>query len=146
MTAVSIEAIPQALKALSRWVAWRREERDGKPTKVPYNVLTGNKASVTDPDDWATFEQAIAAFEAGGYDGIGFVLTADDPFAGVDLDHCLDPNTGVLEPWASSIVDQLHSYTERSPSGEGLRIFVIGKLPPGRRRKGPIEFYDSQRY
>ena len=148
MTVVSVEAIPQALKTLRRWVGWKLEQRDGKPkpTKTPYSVLTGNLASVTNPKDWATFEQAIAALEAGGYDGVGFVLTADDPFAGIDLDHCLDPSTGVIEPWALSIIDQLHSYTERSPSGTGIRIFVLGKLPPGRRRKGPIEFYDDQRY
>lgn len=146
MTAVSIECIPQGLKDRPQWVAWRREERNGKLTKVPYNAISGKTASITKPNDWTTFEQAIAALEAGGYDGIGFVLTADDPFAGVDLDHCLDPATGVIEPWALAIVDQLHSYTERSPSGTGLRIFVKGTLLGKGRKKGPIEFYCDARY
>lgn len=146
MTTVSVESIPKELKNLPQWVGWRREERNGKLTKVPYNASTGNFASITNPGDWATFEQAISAFQGGGYDGVGFVLTKDDPFTGIDLDHCLDPATGVIEPWALSIIEQLNSYTERSPSGTGIRIFVLGKLPPGRRRKGPIEFYDAERY
>ena len=146
MTTVICDSIPQALKDLPQWVAWQREERNGKLTKVPYNAVTKKRASITNPADWATFDQAIAVFNEGGLDGVGLVLTADDPFAGIDLDHCLDPSTGVIEPWALSIIDQLHSYTERSPSGTGIRIFVFGKLPPGRRRKGPIEFYDAERY
>lgn len=146
MTTVSVESIPQELKNFPQWVGWRREERNGKLTKVPYNASTGNLASITNPGDWATFEQAISAFQGGRYDGVGFVLTKDDPFTGIDLDHCLDPATGVIEPWALSIIEQLNSYTERSPSGTGIRIFVLGTLPPGRRRKGPIEFYDDQRY
>lgn len=143
-TPVQFDAIPHALKALPQWVLWRREERNGKLTKVPYNATTRAQASVTNETDWATFGQATAI--CGQYDGIGFVLTASDPFTGIDLDHCLDQATGQIEPWALAIVDQLHSYTERSPSGTGLRIFVLGKLPPGRRRKGSIEFYDTERY
>ena len=146
MTTLHLDSIPQALKDLPQWVVWRREMRDGKPTKVPYNAITGNRASVTNPADWGTFEQATEALARGQFDGIGFVLTKDDPITGVDLDHCLDPLTGIIEPWALAIVDQVHSYTEISPSNTGLRIFVRGKLPPGRRKKGPIEFYDAERY
>lgn len=143
---VAFDAIPHALKAIPQWVLWQREERDCKSTKVPYNAITGKPASVTKPNDWATFGRAMAGFNAGKFDGIGFVLTKDDPFTGVDLDHCVDPATGVVEPWALAIIYQLHSYTERSPSRAGLRIFLFGRLPPDRRRKGPIEFYDAGRY
>lgn len=144
MTTLVLDSIPQPLKDLPQWLVWRREERGGKITKVPYNPATGALASVTNAADWATFEEAVAA--SSKYDGIGFVLTADDPFTGIDLDHCYDPKTGVIEPWALAIVDQLFSYTERSPSGTGLRIFVKGTLIQKGRKKGPIEFYDAKRY
>ena len=75
---VCADKIPSELKALPQWVVWRREERDGKPTKVPYNAITGNRASVTNPADWGTFDQATDTFSAGGFDGVGFVLTKDD--------------------------------------------------------------------
>ena len=65
----------------------------------------------------------------------------DDGIAGVDLDHVFDPETGAIEFCAQSIVDRLNSYTEISPSGEGLRIFVYAKLPPKDRRIAHFECY-----
>jgi putative DNA primase/helicase len=42
----------------------------------------------------------------------------------------------------------LNSYTEFSPSGEGVRIFVRGSLPSGiaGKKRGNIEAYSSGRY
>ena len=31
-------AVPAELKALRQWVVWREEQRDGKPTKIPYKI------------------------------------------------------------------------------------------------------------
>jgi primase-polymerase (primpol)-like protein len=139
-------AIPAALKDLSRWVVWKYEQRDGKPkpTKVPYDAKTGKNASCTDPSTWTTFKKAVAVRNR--YSGIGFVLTDADDIAGVDLDHCLNPETGVIEQWALDIIKPLNSYTEISPSGTGIRIFMRGTLPPVGRKKGQIEFYDDERY
>jgi putative DNA primase/helicase len=138
--------IPAELRARPQWVAWKAEVRDGKPTKVPYDPRTGAKAATDDPRTWASFDVAVRALEIGRYDGVGYVFAADDPYVGVDLDKCRDPETGAVEPWALEIVRRLNSYVEISPSGRGLHIIVRGKLPPGRRRKGPIEMYDSGRY
>jgi putative DNA primase/helicase len=77
--------------------------------------------------------------------GVGFVFTKDDPYAGIDLDHCRNPETGEIAPWAQAIVDYLSSYTEVSPSGTGVKIFVRGALPAG-AHKSAIEAYDSGRY
>ena len=41
--------IPAELKELRQWVCWRYTEREGKQTKVPYNVYTGGEADVTNP-------------------------------------------------------------------------------------------------
>src|SRR5207249_38342 len=120
--------------------------RDGKRTKPPYDPRTGDYASVTDPATWTTFDAARTAACAGRYDGIGRVLIADERFVGIDLDHCRDRETGAIAPWAQQIVDALRSYTETTPSGEGLRIFVRGTLPPGGRRRGNVEVYDRDRY
>jgi primase-polymerase (primpol)-like protein len=70
----------------------------------------------------------------------------EDGFAGVDLDECRNPETGEVEPWALEIVCGLDSYTEVSPTGTGLKIFVRGELPSGRRRKGQVEMYDRSRF
>jgi hypothetical protein len=79
-------------------------------------------------------------------DGIGFVLTAADPYVAIDLDGCRDPDAGEIQPWAQAIIDHFRSYTEISPSAAGIRILLNGQLPPGGRKKGAIEVYDSARY
>lgn len=134
------------IRDLRQWVCWRSEERDGKLTKIPYSPLTGGKASSTNPDTWAGYSEAVRAYEERGYDGIGFVFTKEDDFVGVDLDHCLDSQSGEIEAWAREFIDELNSYTEISPSGTGVHILLRATLPDGRNRKGPVEIYGDGRY
>ncbi len=136
--------IPSELKALPQWVLWRYEERGGKPTKPPFQA-NGEYADSTDPRTWTTFDKALAAFQLGGFDGIGFVLTRDVGMVGFDLDGCVDDD-GNLQSWAKAIVDRLETYCEISPSGHGLRLLAYGKLPPAGRKAGPFECYSEGRY
>ena len=136
----------QNMRDLRQWLCWRLEERNGELTKVPYSPLTGEKAKSTDPDTWAGYKEAVSSYQEHGYSGIGFVFTPEDDLCGVDLDGCLDPTTGEIEPWAQEIIEELDSYTEISPSGEGLHVIVRAGLPEGRNRKGRFEAYDRGRY
>jgi putative DNA primase/helicase len=148
------EEILEDLEGRRQWVVWQEEEIPGrdKPTKVLYSprkALEGKrvKADSTDPATWADYQDAMRAHTVGGYDGVGFVFSPEDPFAGVDLDDCRDPETGELDAWAEEIVAELDSYTEISPSGKGVHIIVRGKLPPGRRGWGDGHgLYDAGRY
>jgi primase-polymerase (primpol)-like protein len=125
---------------------WRAEPGDGKPRKVPYSARTGARASTTDPSTWSSFDEALAAWQQGGdYAGVGFVFSPDDPYCGVDLDDCID-SEGNLSADARRIVDLLSTYTEVSPSGRGLKLFLRAKLPPGGRRRGKVEMYDAGRF
>jgi putative DNA primase/helicase len=139
-------------EAYGTWVVWKAvwNEQRQKWAKIPFNPRTGRQASPTNPRSWGTFEQARAAYDRGGFDGVGFVLTADDPYCGIDLDHCRDPKTGSIADWATAIIERLDSYTEMSPSGTGIRIFLRGSLPGGARNRidSPhrIEVYDRDRY
>jgi putative DNA primase/helicase len=81
-----------------------------------------------------------------GYPGVGFVFTSGDPYVGVDLDGCRDPGTGEIEEWARRIIGALDSYSEVSPSGSGVHIIGKGTLPPGGRKRGSFECYDSGRF
>jgi hypothetical protein len=134
------------LRDLRQWLRWRSEDRDGKPTKVPYSPATGKKADSTVPETWTGYQEAVKACNEKGYGGIGFVFTSEDDLCGVDLDKCLDPETGEIEPWAWAIIEELNSYTEISPSGTGVHILVRAALPKGRNRKGRFEAYDRSRY
>lgn len=139
--------IPDALKAVPHWLVWRGEERDGKLTKVPYNARTGTKASVTGKETWSTFEQALKAYESGRWSGIGLVLTQELGIVGIDIDHCYTEEEG-FSPLADTIIGEIGSYTEFSPSGTGIRIFAYGTKPAGRCKdtgRG-VEVYDAGRY
>jgi len=146
---VSSLTIPTALKALPQWVVWRYAWVEGKErwTKVPYRADNlAIKASSTNPETWATFEQALATYQAGDVDGLGFVLTEVCGIVGIDLDHCRDPDTGAVDAWAVDIVQAIKSYTEVSPSGTGLRLFAKGTLPGTGRKVGDREIYAFGRY
>ena len=158
---VDPDGISDALKAIPRWVVWRYVEDVDPGTgevdfnKPPVNARTGGPASSTNPKTWTTFAEALAAYQRGGLDGIGFVLhrkKAEDGkeeqggLVGVDLDHCRDPKTGEIQPWALEIIRELDTYAEVSPSGAGVRLFLYGALPPHGRKKGDFECYQSGRY
>jgi hypothetical protein len=136
------------LREYSQWLGYRSEwlETRGKYTKKPVDPHTGCAGSSTNPATWATHKQAVNAASRYHLDGIGFALTAGDPFTVIDLDACRDPDTGELEPWASEIIQRLDSYTEISPSGTGVHIVLKAALPVAGRRTGRIEAYYSGRY
>lgn len=143
--------VPACLLDRPQWLCWKYEERDGKPTKVPIHPRTGQKASSTDPSTWTSFDDAVAACRRyTTLEGIGFVFTPDDPFCGIDLDDCRDPSAGELKPWGKRWVDALNSYTEVSPSGSGVKIFIRGTKPGKSCRKpyedGEVEMYDQARF
>ena len=142
----TLVAVPDELRALPNWVCYRLEDRHGqqRPTKIPYNPITGEKAKANDPATWTGYETCVAAVERSEYDGIGFEFAP--PYVGVDLDHCREAEAGEIQEWAADVIAHLDSYTEASPSGTGVHIILKGSLPPGRRREGPIEMYDSNRY
>jgi hypothetical protein len=142
---VNTDGIPSELRQLPQWVGWRYERRKEKWTKVPVSP-TGSAASATDPKTWAAFDQAFAAYCRHKWDGIGFVFSTGGGFAGVDLDDCRDPKTGTLAAWAAAIVSDLDSYTEVSPSGTGVKVFLRGAVPVGGNRRGNVEMYDHGRY
>lgn len=153
------DAVPAELRAVPQWVCWKYAPTlDGRQTKVPYSAadaFAGYKASSTDPATWAPFERAVKYQRRyRGIAGIGFVVTADDPFIGVDFDHVIKPDCistptdPGIDPWAASVIWRLASYSEVSPSGTGVRVFCRGKLPPGGRKsnKFPIEMYETGRF
>lgn len=146
MTIKNAFAIPEELRLLKQWLLWRYEDKgSSKPTKVPYSIAH-NLASVTNPNDWSTFNEAFNIYQLGSYDGIGFVFTNADPYSFIDLDDCSNSANAQSDMERQlKIYKEFNSYSEVSPSGKGLHIIVKGSLPQGRRRSF-IELYSSQRY
>ncbi len=136
------DRIPPELASRPQWVPWKLRQRSGKWEKVPIDLKTGRAGGVNQAVIMHTLEQA----QSYGGDGVGFVFTESDPFVGVDLDQCRDPITGAIEPRAREIIRELDSYTEVSPSGTGVKIFIRGEPPVSGSRKGRIEIYSLDRY
>ncbi|MDP1817445.1 MAG: DUF5906 domain-containing protein [Leadbetterella sp.] len=140
-----IDNIPQQLRSYPHWVCYKPIDKgEPKLAKMPYDPKTGRPAKANDPKTWGTFEQACKVAKNGKYDGIGFEFFDDDPFTGVDLDHCVQ--NGVILPWAQAIINRLNSYSELSPSETGVHIYLEAIKPKGRCRKGDIEIYVSGRF
>jgi primase-polymerase (primpol)-like protein len=139
-----LQNIPEEMRRRPQWVVWKLEQRDGKPTKIPYIAGGVGRASSTDSLTWRTFEEAAQALETGRYSGVGFVFSSGDPYCGIDLDKCRDPETGEIEAWAEKIVEAFGGYAEVSQSGTGVHIIVHGKGP--NKKRGKVEAYSSGRY
>lgn len=132
--------VPEALRQRRQWVLWRTVDRDGKQTKVPYRT-DGQFAKSTESCTWTDFEEACRC--SGSYDGVGFVFSPDDPFCGIDLDGCRNPETGEIATWAKDVILKLDTYAEVSPSWTGVKLVLVGKSPLDRGRK--IELHDAPR-
>lgn len=121
--------IPPELKAMARWAPWeaRWNAKRNKYDKIPHSVIRPElRISTAHPDRWAGFASAWAVYQAKGLAGVGFCLTGQKQVTGADLDRCV--KDGVVAPWALEVVKKLNSYTEISPSGNGLRIFMLGTV------------------
>lgn len=126
----NIGTLPGSLRDYPYFCCWRYEERNGRKTKVPYNPFTGGKAQSSNPDTFAPLPVAAGAMQ--GYDGLGVGIF--DTLGAIDIDHCV--KDGALSDMAVDIIDTMNSYTEYSPSGEGIRILFYA---PGFQ-------YDTARY
>ncbi len=145
------EHIPPELTGYDHWVVWKAElaetgQGDHRVNKIPFTPGTRTKAKANDPATWGSYEAALKHYrESNGlFDGIGFEL-GESGVVGIDLDSCVDAQ-GNVEAWALEIIRAVDSYTEISPSGTGIRILCFSKLPPGGRKKGKLEIYDTGRF
>jgi len=139
----SIKSIPIELRRKKFWICCNSEKAPCGPN--------GNPVSITDPSNYLSFGEALsAAQDLDCLAGLGFVFTEDNNIVGVDIDHCIDED-GNLSGLAAEVVEVCDSYTEISQSGEGLHIYMRGKLGDkekylSKNSKLGLEMYESGRY
>jgi primase-polymerase (primpol)-like protein len=147
--------IPGNLRDTPRWICWRHVQRDeNEPAKVPTDPTGGFNIDPLDAAHWMSFDAAVAVCRADQtVAGLGFVFDGSDDYSGVDLDDCFDAH-GYLCAEAQAIVQRFSTYTEVSPSGTGVKMFLQGRKPEGltnctsRAIEGisKIEVYDHDRF
>ncbi|HWE19669.1 MAG TPA: hypothetical protein VG758_21210 [Hyphomicrobiaceae bacterium] len=147
-------ALPEALAPLAarrQWLCWTYvwNEKKAKWDKPPLSAHTGRmaKGGATNPDNWGTFAKALDTAQHMGLAGVGYVLTKDDNITGADLDHCIT-DSGTYTPLAAEVLALGETYAEVSPSGEGVRLFMLGKYEGGVIKKDAlgVEVYTWGRY
>ena len=129
----NLAKLPMALMPLierPQWCVWRWTQKpDGSWQKPPFMATQPKRlASTNDPNTWTDYLTALAAVQAGHADGLSYILTEDDPFGAIDLDHCRDKLCSI-DVWAQNFMQAaVNTYQEVTPSGEGVRIwgFVDG--------------------
>jgi len=117
--------VPQELKSNPNWVVHEN--------KVPFNPKTKEPAKSNDSATWGTFDESIRAYISNGYSGVGYCFTK--PYVGVDIDKSKDLTVPI----------KLQSYTEWSPSGNGLHIICKGVIPRSLKTAG-LEIYSHGRF
>lgn len=126
-------AIPDEFKERDQWLLW--DSSNDTPRQPHWKGDFG--ISWSDPDDWHSFEEAVAAAESRESWGIGYVMAADNDaytpgvYGCIDIDGAIDEN-GELKDWVpdlSPFTDAL-TYIEYSPSGTGLHIPVVASDVP----------------
>lgn len=146
--------ISQELSGRAQWLIWRFEtnpkNKEGKKLKVPYYASgkrrVGTQGSPEDRRKLVTFDVACAAADLQKFDGIGFAFLPDDGLIGVDLDNVIDPETGEVAERARNIIQACDSYTEYSPSGKGVHIFVLGKTETFKSNDIGVEVFCNAQY
>lgn len=130
--------IPAELKALNQWACIKHGE------KRPINPNTSRYVSVTDSTAFCSFEDALTGVRSETYEGLGLVLTENDPFAVIDLDVKKGQQVTQEQQEISEYFSD--SYQERSINGDGLHIVCnCDELFAGKRKEG-IEIYSKERF
>lgn len=122
---------PAALRDLKGWLVWRWVRRPDRPKalKMPYYLSGGvrNKThgSAEDRALLATFKEAKEFAEKHDFSGVGLALMPEFGVTALDFDNC------VKDGKIDERVEQLTAgtYSELSPSGTGVRAFMLGESP-----------------
>lgn len=129
--------LPQILRQTPRWCRWSLvKDRRGKPTKRP-------DCSTKDPEARRELKDVEGPVDK--KQGIGFITGGAVPtprgyLIAIDYDNCVSPDhEHSVSPWAKGAIEAFHhSFTEISPSGYGLRQWVLVENLPTRRIRSVI--------
>ena len=125
------QTIPAELRARKQWLAWYYDE-DGN--KIPVG-------KTDEPSTWCFFADLPKS-------RIAYVISADDPYTGVDFDNCVV--NGEISDTVLQVLEHFRgiAYAEISPSGTGVKLTTRGKKPDGVRCQDGkwLECYDHKRF
>lgn len=130
---MNYQNIPNGLKEAKGWIVWKKVKRDGKYLKLPVK-LDGSSDGWNDTN--YSFDE-VKEYELIGLQPRGKLIC-------IDLDNCFDsegrPNTAALDALT------IKSYTEYSPSGKGLHIWLYTTIDYNSMARKGIEIFANSKY
>lgn len=123
----NVDAIPDRYKRRTRWLLW---DASAESPRRPHWRGDFFGVSWNDPNDWHTFDEAVAAAQECDTWGIGYVVQPEDSEFIIDIDRPYD-ETGAPRDWFPGLerFADAGAYMEWSPSGNGIHIPVGGEVP-----------------
>jgi len=117
----------ETLKSMKIWSIFKNKP-DG--TKMPCWFDTGRWGlEWKDPANLVTYAEAIKARQEHHAAGLGIVIPSG--YFALDIDEVISPD-GTTDGRALDLIEELDSYTERSPSGTGFHILVKADITPAK--------------
>jgi hypothetical protein len=141
--------IPKELKSIACWLGWQIGDikpDTGKFSKIPVYATTGRKrqgeqGSPEDRANLVTFDEAMKAFRKHKlFSGLGIAMLPELGISALDFDRCVDG--GVVRGDVLRIVDL--TYAELSPSGTGVRAFMLGGSRDGKNHTDGFELFSGK--
>ena len=118
-----VNGIPAALAAYKSWVGYVVNEHFAK---IPIDPdPAGYAASSVDPDTWGDAHLAVGSLYSHRgrfWDGLGFMLSGDDPYTMIDIDDCVEGD--VIHPWVLDQMERWGGWWQFSVSGTGVHCIV----------------------
>ena len=147
------QTFPPELLTRQQWLIWRFVQKPGqkKPSKMPYYasgaIRTGVQGSEDDRRALVDYDTAVAALVQHSADGLGFAFLPNDGLIGIDIDGALsDDVTPERRERAQRIIAACASYTEYSPSMNGVHIIATGQTETFKSNELGIEVFCGRQF
>lgn len=137
LMAVNFEVIPSELQQNKAFCCWRAiPGKDNRINKTPWRADGLGKLAWSNGLNLLSFDEARSLYLAGRdlpdhrsqhFAGIGYILNGSVDLVCIDLDKAIDESGEILSG-AKVILERFGSYTEKSPSGRGLHIWVKSRI------------------
>lgn len=144
---------PPELLTRQQWLIWRFVQKPGqkKPSKMPYYasgaVRTGIQGSEEDRRALVDYGSAVAALHQHQADGLGFAFLPNDGLIGIDIDAALNDDVPAeRRERAERIIIACGSYTEYSPSMNGVHIIASGNTETFKSNELGIEVFCGRQF
>lgn len=112
----------ETIKPEQRWLNWNSVKGRKEPV-----YSNGKKRTKTRYDKEFTSDSLLVDFDTASTTGSNLGFVTGNDIVCIDIDNAI--THGKIHPIAQEVIDTCNSYTEYSPSGNGLHILCKGELP-----------------